>query len=221
MEMKNKNIYVMISATGTKISRLVRIVTKATYGHASISFDPEMKQLYSFGRFYHCMPFIGGLVNETMDRFTLNSPRHVKIMVFKIPVTEEAYSAGIDRIYEIASDDEYAYNLVSAATFCVKHGVSKYKTFTCSEFVSHMLRIMRPDLASPKEDCKVVPNDYVELLKDYKIYEGNLCDYDKFIAVKNEEYFKKISFGKRHRKTLKFLRSRYLHYTPVHPEEAK
>ena len=209
---KEKYIYIMVSATFTKVGKMVRFATKSTYSHASISFSANMDKLYSFGRFYHCMPFIGGLVSETLNRFTLKSAKRVNIKIFKIPVTEEQFYAAYNRVQEIAADDEYAYNLVSAATFCLKHGVERYKTYVCSEFVSHILRIARPDLASDKPDCKVQPDDFTVLLKDYEIYDGALASYDKFIDIENEEYFRKFSKITQFMQTCGFIYRRYLHF---------
>jgi hypothetical protein len=173
-----------------------------------------MEKLYSFGRFYHCMPFIGGLVSETLNRFTLKSPKRVNIKIFKIPVTEEAYYKAYNRIQEIAVDDEYSYNLISVLTFAFKHGEPHYKAYVCSEFVSHILRLARPDLASEKPDCKVQPDDFSKLLKNMEIYDGPLSAYDKFVDIENEEYFRKFSMCTRIKQTCSFLRHRYWHFVP-------
>lgn len=209
-----KYIYIMLSSTRTKFARFIRYTTKAEYSHASVSFTENMEKLYSFGRFYHCMPLIGGLVHETLNRFTLKSPRRVNIKIFKIPVSEESYENAYNRICQIAEDDEYAYNLVSVMTFALKHGVERYKTFVCSEFTSHILRVARPDLASSKPDCKVMPDDFSTLLKGYEVYSGALAEYDKFIDIENEEYFRRFSTYSRVIKTCKFLHHRYWHFSP-------
>lgn len=209
---REKYIYVMLSSTRTKIAKLIKYATKSEYNHVSVSFSENMEQLYSFGRFYHCMPLIGGLVNETLCRFTLKSPKRVNIKIFKIPVTKEEYERAYNRVVQIADDGEYAYNLVSAVSFGIYHGVERYKTYVCSEFVSHILRIARPDLASHKPDCKVMPDDFSHLLDGFEIYKGALAEYDKFIDIENEEYFHKFNAFSRIIKTCKFLRFRYWHF---------
>ncbi len=211
----NKYVYIMVSATYTKVGKIIRYATKAEYNHVSISFDENMETLYSFGRIRHCMPLVGGLVHETIDRFTLRSPRNVHIRIYRIPVSAAAYECGLKRIQEIACDDEYAYNFVSALTYFIWQGVENYKTYVCSEFVSHMLRLMRPDLAFCKPDCKVIPDDFLLLLENYEVYSGNLSEYDKFIEVENELYFEKVGKIKRWRETYSFLKHRYWHYEPL------
>ena len=207
---KQKFIYIMVSSTGTRFGRIIRYATKSSFNHVSISFDESMKQLYSFGRYCHCMPFIGGLVNETQDRFTLRRGAEVEIGVYKIPVSDNAFFKGLDRIAEIAADDEYAYNLLSAITFCVKGGTEHYKTYTCSEFVSHLLRLMRPDLAFGKADCKVLPDNFVEQLGAYEYYRGPLNGYGKFAESVDKRYFNKLRPRVRWSKTARFILGRYL-----------
>ncbi len=218
--MENKRyVYVMLSSTGTKMGKAIKFATRARYNHASISFTENMDTLYSFGRIHHCMPFIGGLVHETFDRFACRPANKVDVKVFKIAVTEESWRKGFDRVAEIAADDEYTYNLISAATFCVKHGTAHYKTFTCSEFVSHILRIVAPELASKKPDCKVVPDDFSALLEGLEFYEGKLSEFDRFLESENPDYFKKFSLRKRVRMTTSYVKNRYWHYVPQTEEE--
>ena len=76
--METKNIYVVLSDTGSVLTRLIGFYTKSRYNHCSISFDPEFKSLYSFGRKQPRNPFIGGFVEEsfydgTFKRFSNTS----------------------------------------------------------------------------------------------------------------------------------------------------
>ena len=43
-----KQIYIVISQTGTILSRILKLVTKAEYNHASISLVPDLNTMYSF-----------------------------------------------------------------------------------------------------------------------------------------------------------------------------
>ena len=47
---KKKKIYILLSFTGTILSRIIRMYTKDKYCHASLSLDKEFNELYSFGR---------------------------------------------------------------------------------------------------------------------------------------------------------------------------
>ena len=43
-------LYVMVSRTDTGFARLIRRFTGCYYNHAAISFDCDLRQLYSFAR---------------------------------------------------------------------------------------------------------------------------------------------------------------------------
>ena len=45
-----KQIYFVITNTGTILSKIVIKFMKDEYSHASISLDKKLKQMYSFGR---------------------------------------------------------------------------------------------------------------------------------------------------------------------------
>ena len=66
MEAKKK-IYIVISQTGSIVSKFIRIVTRDRYNHVSVTLDKELNTMYSFGRIYTYNPFIGGFVKESVN----------------------------------------------------------------------------------------------------------------------------------------------------------
>src|SRR4051794_27373892 len=62
--MKDKKIYLLLTDTGTILTRLIKAYTKTPYNHVSIGFDPHLSEVYSFGRKTVHNPFIGGFVKE-------------------------------------------------------------------------------------------------------------------------------------------------------------
>ena len=56
-----KKIYIVLTYTGTILSRLVKYYTKKEYSHVSISLDENLEEMYSFGRLNAYIPFIGGI----------------------------------------------------------------------------------------------------------------------------------------------------------------
>ena len=59
-----KKVYIVLAHTGTILSRIIKIVTGAEYTHASIALDEDLDKMYSFGRKYSYIAFIGGFVKE-------------------------------------------------------------------------------------------------------------------------------------------------------------
>lgn len=188
----NKYIYVVLSQTPTKFGRLIRNRTHTKYNHASISFDENMEQLYSFGRARHEIPMKAGLVKEFRERFSLNKIDYVACKIYKIPVSQIDYARGLEMIKEIKGDtDGYMYNLFSVLTFPMFHGFATYKTFTCVEFTAYMLRYMNIAWNQSKPDCKYMPEQLGAELEEWRYFEGNLLTRMKPSPEESEEYFKK------------------------------
>ena len=60
MSNQNKQLYIVISQTGTLLSRILKQITGAEYNHASISLSRDLERMYSFGRRHPYNPFWGG-----------------------------------------------------------------------------------------------------------------------------------------------------------------
>ena len=66
--MTEKKVYILLTDTGTLFTKLIKLYTKKPYNHASISFDLELLEVYSFGRKTARNPFIGGFVKEDVNK---------------------------------------------------------------------------------------------------------------------------------------------------------
>ena len=62
---QNRQLYIVISQTGTLLSRILKQITGAEYNHASISLSRDLERMYSFGRRHPYNPFWGGFVIES------------------------------------------------------------------------------------------------------------------------------------------------------------
>ena len=77
MSNQNRQLYIVISQTGTLLSRILKQITGAEYNHASISLSRDLERMYSFGRRHPYNPFWGG--------FVIESPRTGTSSVFPKP----------------------------------------------------------------------------------------------------------------------------------------
>ncbi len=171
-------IYVVLSKTPTKVGGAIRKLAGITYNHASIAFDRELIQLYSFARRQYKNPLDAGLVREHPEWFSLRRHNHVDVRIYKIPVTREQYLKGKTRILEIKHDsDGYLYNLFSVLFFPFMKGFETYKAYSCAEFVAHMIRTMGIELSPNKLDCMFTPQEIGERIGNWLMFEGNLLEY--------------------------------------------
>ena len=63
-----RKVYLVLTYTGTILSRIVKFYTKKEYSHVSIALDENLEEMYSFGRLNPYVAFIGGFVHEKIDK---------------------------------------------------------------------------------------------------------------------------------------------------------
>lgn len=185
--MQNKNLYVVFSATPLKMGSMIRSVTGEKYNHISLSFDPELKTMYSFARHYKKAALYGGLVRETPARYRHNG-KTADVFVCALPITEREESVIKNRVREMLSAPQSChYNMFSAATSVFSHRVFIKNCYTCVEFIVHILSRIVPEICET-EFYSV--EDVRQILKGYEIYSG------KFPNIQNEsdpDYEREIS----------------------------
>lgn len=170
---------------------MIRKIGKTQYNHASISLDSKMENLYSFARKEQYAVISGGIVHESIRRFTLGKVKNVPVQIFKIPVTDDQYQWVENEITRIVNDKEYCYNLASIITYPFTKGLQMEKSFTCTEFVTYLLSNIGIKLSIPPH--KIRPDEIKEELKEYLFFDGNLLDYVKD-DKEDSNYFKPFSF---------------------------
>ena len=92
MSNQNKQLYIVISQTGTLLSRILKQITGAEYNHASISLSRDLERMYSFGRRHPYNPFWGGFVIESPRTGTFKRFSETKVLVLSVSVTEEQHA---------------------------------------------------------------------------------------------------------------------------------
>lgn len=170
-------IYVVVSYTGTFLSRTIRWITGAQYSHASLSLESSLDTMYSFGRVKTWNPFWGGFVQESSDRRPFRRFCDVPIAVVAIPVssiTYEALHAYLDKMYQMRDSYHYNYRgLLLAAFHRSYHSPNHYY---CSEFVQDLL--LRFQILSPDQYKDIVhPIHLLNIENGQTIYEGTMQQY--------------------------------------------
>lgn len=186
-----KFIYIIISRTPTRFGGLVRKLAKQTYNHASIALDEDLTHIYAFARKKHNAPLLGGLVRESLDRFTLRRDQSVPVKVFKIPVTVEQYNHISSLIKEMLYNKKYVYNLFSVFLYPIFKGFTVKNAFSCIEFVAYMLQSI--GLLTDKQACKYKPDDLMLELKEYLYKDTDIRQCTKY-NPKYNHYFDRFQF---------------------------
>ena len=56
-EEQTRKVYIVLSQTGTVLSRILKLYTRSPYNHSSIALTEDLEVMYSFGRLNPYNPF--------------------------------------------------------------------------------------------------------------------------------------------------------------------
>ncbi|PYF06666.1 C40 family peptidase [Ureibacillus chungkukjangi] len=171
--MERKKVYLLLTDTGTMFTRMVKLYTKKPYNHASIVFDENFNEVYSFGRKRPRNPFIGGFVNEDVRQGLFKNAR---CAIYSFDVSEIQINRMKSFIYKIEMEKHlYRYNLIGLITFIINKPYQRKHAFFCSEFVAQVLN--EGGISQIHKPISLVsPND-LRNMKNLRLeFEGQLAD---------------------------------------------
>ena len=118
-----KKIYVVLTHTGTILSRITKSYTKDEFSHCSISLDIQLNHMYSFGRLNPYNAFWGGFVHEYIDKGTFKRFYKTVAKIYVLRVSDEQYEKIKNTIMKIqANKEKYKFNILGlfAAGFHIR-----------------------------------------------------------------------------------------------------
>ncbi len=185
--METKKIYIVLSQTGTFLSRILRLYTGDMYNHASIALDKELRQMYSFGRINPYNPVIGGFVKESPSSGTFKRFYNTDVAIIELEINSDKYDAmkiGLEEMYGRKDDYHYNYKGLFLAAF----GKPRHKAecYYCSEFVHEFCRNYEINLGISRNQV-VKPMDFFDIPNGKVIYEGKLRSYRLRLAQRKKK----------------------------------
>ena len=176
-ENQNKYVYIVISQTGTILSRILKAFTHREYNHASISLKDDLSVMYSFGRKNPYNPFLGRFVVESPDFGTFKRFANTKILLLKVYMGDEEYQR-LSSILNLMLENRknYKYNYLGLYCAAVNICHKSPNRYYCSEFVKELL--VRSNVTGAKELKNIVhPMSFIGLPNTDTVYRGKLRDY--------------------------------------------
>lgn len=171
---EEKCIYILLTDTGTLFTKIIKFFTRKPLNHASIAFDQELKEIYSFGRKQASNPFIGGFVKEDKHSALL---RQSMCAVYSYKVSVEIYDKMHRRVrYFEAKKAKYRYNFIGLLGVLFNRGVKRRHAFFCSQFVAMVLADSGAVIVN-KDPALVQPYDFVESGQLAFVYSGELSRF--------------------------------------------
>ncbi|CAM4458296.1 MAG: hypothetical protein E7L01_00180 [Paenibacillus macerans] len=173
-----RSVYILLTNTGTLFTRVIKGYTGAPYNHASISFDRELSELYSFGRKNPNNPLNGGFVKEDIKTGTFSKYPNTTCVLYELRVTgrEVEKMERVLRLF-IRKRNKYLYNLLGVIGIVLKEPVEFSNSYFCSQFVAEILERSGIKLWN-KLPALVTPDDFRQCDRLKLIYEGKLSEYE-------------------------------------------
>lgn len=172
---ERKKIYIVLSYTGTALSKLIKLYTGAEFSHVSISLDEKLKQMYSFGRLRAYNPFIGGMVHESLEKGTFKRFNKTYAAIYSVEVTKNQYE-NIEKkiLYMYKNKSLYKFNILGLFANGLNISIKRKNYFYCAEFIKDVTEEADLDLNLPK---LVRPVDLKKSKKLHLEYKGILNQY--------------------------------------------
>lgn len=196
-----RDVYIILTNTGTLLNRVIGLYTKDEYNHCSLSMVEDLSEMYSFGRVTPYNPFTGGFVKEDVYTGIYSYFPKTKTKILKLRVTHYGYKLMCEKIDAFESlRGELSYNLSGYLGVILDRPYEREDAYFCSQFVALTL-IGAGVLSFEKSYSLVVPSDFEQLGLE-TVFEGYLYDYtsintDNVVFKRYREhipYYKKIRY---------------------------
>ena len=135
-----KTIYILLTRSGTLLSKLVYAVTGASYTHASMAFDEELNCLYSSTRKNGYTMFPAGPSKEYLNKGVFRLRGDAPCALYALEVTDEAYVRARRRAeHMMARGELYRFNTLGLILCALHIRWQRRRHYFCSQFVSEVL----------------------------------------------------------------------------------
>jgi hypothetical protein len=172
-----KNIYIILSQTGTLFSKALHWYTQDPYNHASISFDPSLELMYSFGRKKPRNVFNNGFVEESFNRGLFPLFPDARCCILEIPVTDKEYNIMRNTVERFCHNHKkYRYNLMGVMGNVVGAKLSRKDHYFCSQFVSY---ILNKTIFWDLNPVTTKPMDFFKIPNKKILFEGKVSEFKK------------------------------------------
>lgn len=173
-------MYILLSATSTPINKGVRKFLNEPYGHASISFDNSMNNLYTFG--YKKIGRSFGMTGESIEKIAMKTTYEptASYGLYVIFLNEEQIKLATDMVKSIYDrGDNYKYSVKGLVNIALKNPTFDTDQFFCSWFVAHILSCARHDVIT-KHPSLYTPYDLSKIRGVYFVDGGLIKDYNRW-----------------------------------------
>lgn len=177
MDKAEYKIFIVITQSGSCLSKLLKVVTRAPYNHVSLSLKNDLCEMYSFGRLKPRNPVVGGFVMESPHSGTFARFDKTKAVVLCKPVSKSQYFA-IERHLKALYNkkEQLRYDVLGLLLAALKIKYTRKNKYYCSEWVKEMM--LRHGVARSWQFERITkPIHFLKLNGAELIFKGRLQDF--------------------------------------------
>ncbi len=170
--MNNREIYLVLSRTGTMFSNIIALFTQKEYSHVSLSLDSSLSQMFSFLRKIPRKVLPAGLVKENLYSGVFAMYPNSRCLVYKVNISLDQFNFLQNEINEFfKNQDDYKYSVLGTVTAYFNKPYKREYYYFCSQFVSELL-INSGIYKTDKLPEVIKPMDLLEIENKTLFYEG-------------------------------------------------
>lgn len=171
-----KKIYIILSQSGTRISKLLKFFSKKEFNHSSIALDASLTEFYSFGRKKVNNFLNGGFITERKDTGVFLKYKNTPCIVLEL-ILEDVQYENLEKIIGqfIENKDVYKYSFIGIPFVNSAYNIRVKNNYFCSQFVAYVLNAV--GIKTIKAPEHMEPIDFMKLEGCKIVYEGYLQEY--------------------------------------------
>lgn len=176
-------LLIVLSQTGTYVSRFIRLFTRKLYNHASVALNLSLEEIYSFCRTYRHLPLSATFNREFIGKGTFGLFLTIPCEIYAIrldPAEKQEFLRYLEHFKKCRS--RYSHNILGLCTTFFHIRWMRYWKLHCSEFVVRLLEFT--DVALEKSPSLYTPDDLCGLPELHMIYRGEL---NRYYAMRQRE----------------------------------
>ena len=184
--------YIVLSQSGTKVSRCIKLFTRKPYNHASVAVDLTLDELYSFSRNNTRYPLPATFNREMIGAGTFGLFHHIPCEIYAVPITPEEKQKFLEYIdYFKALRTCYSYNFLGLFSTFLHIRWTRKEKMHCAEFVANLLQHVGMELE--KQPSLYTPDDFRHLPNATLVYRGELNQFyqnrRKYVPLLQTDFF--------------------------------
>lgn len=171
-----KKIYIVLTHSGSMLSKLIKVYTKDEFTHVSISLDKDLNEMYSFGRLKPYNPLIGGFVHEQRNDGTYKRFKKTKAKVYSLEISDDQFNCIKKIIFDMKKENKkYHFNAVGLFAVAFHLKIKRNRRFYCAEFIKYLMDESKVEMELPD---LVRPSDFTNIETSNIIFSGLLSQYN-------------------------------------------